>query len=73
MQIRRVKRYDGGNHLIEDRLQYREASSEQWTTVEVMCHDEAFLQDLREGIESLDQHDPHARAYWERRLQSVDE
>lgn len=36
MEIRRVKGYDGGNHLVSDVIQYRERVGEKWADVEVI-------------------------------------
>ena len=51
MQIRRVKDYDGGNHLIGDELQFRTSAGEAWRTVEVINSNEAIARDSAEGID----------------------
>ena len=52
MQIRRVIGKDGGNHIISDKLQYREKPGDTWQTVEVMSVWEANEADEAEIAEA---------------------
>lgn len=55
MQIRRVKSFDGGNHLVSDELQFRKFTGDKWQIVEVIEVAEAYLRDMEEGLISPEQ------------------
>lgn len=54
MELRRIRDYDGGNHLISDYMEYRDGPGKPWSKVQIMTSYESMLDDLHDGTSTLD-------------------
>lgn len=55
IEMRRVKGFDGGNHLVSDVLQFRMKTEppSPWQNVPVMEDGAAFIEDIIDGLEEM--------------------